>query len=144
MFDRYRYYGQEETLSESVVNDINEQLLVQECSTFSEEQLKMFLESDLCKSLCEAGKFSKRSIMLLSKQDDLTKREKLICLNLAREAKDPDWEKLKKNRIQERKLIANIVKRYRSKASKAAKIQQKDWIKNRMPANFGKFGGADR
>ena len=36
------------------------------------------------------------------------------------------------------------MRKYGNKSTKVAKKSQKDWIKNRMPANFGRFGGSDR
>ena len=81
---------------------------------------------------------------MLSKRDDQSRRNKIIAMNMAKEAKDPLWEKLKKNRVIERQLLGKIMQKYGRKAQKTAKAQQKDWIKNRMPANFGKVGGADR
>ena len=131
-------------LSESAENAIFEQLLVEECSHFNDEQLKAFIESDLCEALITEGKMRKNTIVMLSKRDDQSRRNKIIAMNMAKEAKDPLWEKLKKNRIIERQLLGKIMQKYGRKAQKTAKAQQKDWIKNRMPANFGKFGGADR
>ena len=146
MFGRYHSDTtiQEATLSESAMESINEQLLVEECTHFTDEQLSSFLESDLCKQLVTEGKMRKNTIVILSKDADFERRLKLICFNLAKEDNDSDWNKLKKNRVIERQLISRIVKKYRSRAMKLTKVQQKDWIKNRMPANFGKFGGADR
>ncbi len=131
-------------VSENTINEINEQMLVSECLTFNEAQLDAFLESDLCKTLVQEGKMRKNTLVLLGKNADVDRRFTLICLNLAKANNDPDWEKLRKNRVIERKLLGRIKKKWGSKARKLSKIQQKDWIKNRMPANFGKFGGADR
>lgn len=134
----------ESALNESQIDNINEQLLVEECLGFNEEQLNAFLESDLCQTLVTEGKMRKNTILILGKSADYNRRNKLIAFNMAKEAHDPDWEKLRKNRIIERKLIGNIMRKWGNKAKKATRVQQKDWIKNRMPANFGKFGGADR
>ena len=142
--DDYLGNGNNLQLSESAMESLNEQLLVEECTHFSDEQLKMFLESDICKQLVQEGKMRKNTIVILSKDADYERRLKLICFNLAKADNDSDWNKLKKNRVIERQLIGRIVKKYRHRADKLAKVEQKDWIKNRMPANFGKFGGADR
>jgi hypothetical protein len=119
-------------------------LLIEECSHFNDEQLKTFLESDLCEALITEGRMRKNTIVMLSKRDDQSRRNKIIAMNMAKEANDPLWHKLKKNRVIERNLLGKIMQKYGRKAKKTAKVQQKDWIKNRMPANFGKFGGADR
>ena len=84
--------------------------------SFDNDQLTAFLESDLCKQLVTEGKLRKNSIVILGKDGDLSKRKKLICLSLAKQAKDSDWTALKKNRIKERHLIGKIVKKYGAKA----------------------------
>lgn len=131
-------------ISESTQNSIFEQLLVEECSHFNDEQLKAFIESDLCETLIQEGKMRRNTIVMLSKRDDQSRRNKIIAMNLAKEKKDPLWDQLKKVRIKERSLLGKIMQKYGRTGQKLAKKQQKDWIKNRMPANFGKFGGSDR
>jgi hypothetical protein len=122
----------------------SEQMLIEECSHFNDDQMKMFLESDLCQQLITEGKMRKNTIVILSKKDDQARRRKMVAMQMAKDAKDPLWDKLKKNRVIERQLLGKIMKKYGSKADRTAKVQQKDWIKNRMPANFGKFGGDTR
>ena len=134
----------EMNISAETENSIFEQLLIEECSHFNNDQLNAFLESDLCEALITEGKMRKNTIVMLSKRDDQSRRNKIIAMNMAKQANDPLWEKLKKNRAIERKLLGQVMKKYGRKAQKVAKKEQKDWIKNRMPANFGKFGGADR
>lgn len=118
-----------------------EQMLIEECSHFNDAQMKMFLESDLCQQLITEGRMRKNTIVILSKKDDHARRRKMVAMQMAKDANDPLWEKLKKNRVIERQLLGKIMKKYGTKADRTAKVQQKDWIKNRMPANFGKFGG---
>lgn len=131
-------------VSEACVDAIFEQCLIEEASHFNNDQMKMFLESDLCKTLVTEGKMRKNTIVILSKKDDEARRVKMIAMQLAKEANDPLWEKLRKNRVIERDLLNKIMKKYGSKARKIAKTQQKEWIKERMPANFGQFGGSAR
>lgn len=135
---------EEVSLSEETQNSLFEQLLIEECSHFTEAQMNEFLESELCEALIQEGKMRKNTIVMLSKRDDQSRRNKIIAMNMAREKKDPLWEQLKKNRMKERALLGKIMQKYGRAAQKNAKKQQKDWIKNRMPANFGKFGGANR
>ena len=156
LYEQYSNIKQDEAVTESAIDSINEALLIEECMSFDNDQLTAFLESDLCKQLVTEGKLRKNSIVILGKDGDLSKRKKLICLSLAKQAKDSDWTALKKNRIKERHLIGKIVKKYGAKADKLAKVSQKDWIKNRMGSDynnvnrfnkrpsFDKAGGEDR
>lgn len=134
---------------EGYINDVDdaaleEQFLIEECSRMSESELKQFLESDLCEELVTEGKMRKNTIVLLSGRADMDRRTKMAALQLAKDNNDPLWGEIKKLRTKERSKIAKIMQKYGHKAQKKAKSSQKDWIRNRMPANFGKFGGADR
>lgn len=131
-------------ISEASQDALFEQMLIEECSRFDDNQMKMFLESDLCQQLITEGKMRKNTIVILSKKDDHARRRKMVAMQMAKDNNDPLWEKLKKNRVIERQLLGKIMKKYGNKADRTAKVQQKDWIKNRMPANFGKFGGDTR
>lgn len=131
-------------LSESGIERLEEQMLIDECMRMDDEDRRAFLESEECKYLLEAGKMRKNTIVFLSGKDDLSRRTKMIALQMAKESNDSNWEKLKKNRIIERNLLGKIMNKYGTRAEKIAKKTQKDWIRNRMPKNFGKFGGADR
>lgn len=125
-------------------SSVFEQLLIDECSQMTTDQRTAFLESDLCAQLVTEGKMRKNTIVMLSKKDDMSRRTKMLAMNAAKEADDPLWKKLKKNREIERELLIKIMRKYGRTALKTAKNDQKDWIKNRMPANFGQFGGANR
>ena len=94
-----------------------------------EEAIKHFAESADLKVLVESRRMPKKSFTRLSKNDDLLRRERLATLILAREAKDPLFFKLAKNRVQERKLRAAIFKKYGNKASRIAKRSQMKHMK---------------
>ena len=106
-----------------------ESLLYDDIAHGTEEQIKEFCESDAAKVLVERGVLKKGTLMRLSRTDDEKRREKLMAYQLAKEAKDPLWKKLAKNRVQEKKLIAAIMKKYGAKARKLAKTAQKEYIK---------------
>lgn len=111
------------------MNSLVEKFLYDDISRGTEDQIKNFCESTEAKALLEKGVFKKPTLMRLGKADDLKRREKLTAFELAKQAKDPLWTKLTKNRVQEKKLIAAIMKKYGNKANKVAKIAQKDYIK---------------
>lgn len=134
----------EDNLNPDIEDALFEQFLIDECCTMSDEERNAFLESELCQQLVQEGKMRKNTIVFLSGKDDLARRTKLSAMAIAKQKKDPLFEKLRINRIKERELLGQIVKKYGHKGEQIAKKSQKDWIKNRMPANFGKFGGSDR
>ena len=97
---------------------------------------KSFIESAEVQALVEARKMSKHTFVRLNKNDDFTRRAHLASLLLARNAKDPLFNKLALNRVKERQLRAAIFKKYESKARMVAKKSQVQHIKNmkKMPA----------
>ena len=95
-----------------------------------EQALKEFCNSEEVQALVEARKMPKKTFVRIGKDDDSTRRTNMACLILARENKDPLFDKLAKNRVQERKLRNQIYRRYKNKAIRIAKLSQKEHIKD--------------
>ena len=102
-----------------------EQCIVDEVSHLTDEQIQEFCNSPEAEQMVQEGTMRKKTLVRLSK-------------------KDPLWTKLVKNRVQERKLIGDIVKKYGAKADRVAKIGQKEYLKHKMPLSFMRAGGSDR
>lgn len=101
-----------------------------------EDAQKSFVESAEVQALVEARKMSKKTFVRLNKNDDHTRRAHLASLILARNAKDPLFNKLALNRVKERQLRSMIFKKYESKSRIIARKSQAKHIKNmrKMPA----------
>ena len=121
-----------------------EACIVDEVSHLSDEKIQEFCQSPEAEALVEAGVMRKKTLVRLSKKDDFSRRRTMAAFTIAREKKDPLWSKLVKNRVQERKLIGEIVKKYGGKADRVAKAGQKEYLKQKMPLSFMRAGGADR
>ena len=121
-----------------------EACIVDEVSHLSDEKIQEFCQSPEAEALVEAGVMRKKTLVRLSKKDDFSRRRTMAAFTIAREKKDPLWSKLVKKRVQERKLIGEIVKKYGGKADKVAKAGQKEYLKQKMPLSFMSAGGADR
>lgn len=97
--------------------------------------------------LVKEAKLSKKTLVRLNKQDDLTRRTKMGALLLAKEKGDPLYDKLVKNRMQKRDIVDKIMKKYGNKGKQVAKQAQAEYLhgkKSALPKNFMKFGGEDR
>ena len=121
-----------------------EACIADEISHLSDEKIQEFCESEEAEALVEAGVMRKKTLVRLSKKDDMSRRRTMAAFTIAREKNDPLWAKLVKNRVMERKLIGEIVKKYGQKAEKVAKVGQKEYLKQKMPLSFMRSGGADR
>ena len=110
-------------------NTFLEMLIVDDVLRGNSTQIKAFCESAEAKILMEKAVLKKPTMMRLSKADDEKRRIKLAAYELAKEANDPEFAKLKKYTALRKQSIAKIMKKYGTKAEKVAKIGQKNYIK---------------
>ena len=97
-------------------------------------------------ALVEAKVLGKRTLVRLSKMDDLDRRSTMAAFQLAREANDTLWKKLTIVQAKRKELIAKIKQKYATKSQRAAIQGQKQYIKTirKVPKSFMQAGGADR
>ena len=122
--------------------------IADEVAHLPEEKIKEFCQpGGVGEQLVQEAKMSRKTLVRLNKQDDLTRRTKMGALLLAKEKKDPLYDKLVKNRLQKRQLVDKIMKKYGNKGKQVAKQAQAEYLhgkKSALPKNFMKFGGEDR
>ena len=116
------------------VDELLEAFIAYELSQLTEAQFKAFTESEECQAMLEKRLVGRNTLVRLSKNDDLTRRTKMAAFQIAKEKDDPLWQKLVKNRIKERQLIAAIVKKYGMKGQRAAKVGQRQYLTGKLPA----------
>ena len=117
------------SMEEAAKSDrILEMFFVDDLLRQSSDQIREFCESEEAKILQEKAVLKKPTMMRLSKEDDAKRRVKLMAYQLAKEANDPEWTKLKKYTALRKESIAKIMKKYGSKAERMAKIAQKNYI----------------
>lgn len=126
-------YGHE-VLNEDLTNEINmdelvEMYFIDDISRMSSKQIKEFCESEQAAALVEKAVLTKPTMMRLSKQDDETRRIKLACYQLAKEAHDPNFEKMIKYRVLWKKYRGIIFQKYSNKATRIARVGQKEYLK---------------
>lgn len=132
-------YGQTTVVDETNGADINalvETFYYDDLHRLSSDQIHEFCESEQAQALVERAVLRKPTLMRLSKEDDEKRRIKLACYQLAKDAKDPNWDKMLKYRALWKKYRALIFKKYAARATRIARIAQKNYIKNaRTEAN---------
>jgi hypothetical protein len=106
-----------------------EMYFVDDISRMSTKQIKEFCESEQAKALVEKAVLTKPTMMRLSKQDDETRRIKLACYQLAKEANDPNFAKMVKYRDLWKKYRGLIFQKYANKATRIAKAGQREYLK---------------
>lgn len=137
----------ENIASVSNMDALVEMFLVDDISRLNQAQLEEFCApGGAGEALVEAKVLGKRTLVRLSKTDDLERRRTMTAMHMAKENKDPLFDQLAKNRVKEKELLSKILAKYGNRAERDAKVAQKEYIKTmkKVPASFMKFGGADR
>lgn len=120
----------------SNVNELLESYIYDELSRNSDEKRQEFVNSDQAQAMVEAGIIGRKTLVKLSKVDDLERRIGMAAIQLSKESNDALYDQLMKVRIKERELLEKINNKYANKATRVAKIGQKEYLKNKMPVAF--------
>ena len=124
-------YGANESKSiEDIANSdsLMEMFLMDDLMHSSQDQISEFCESAEAQVLVEKAVLNKPTLIRLSKIDDQKRRIKIIAYQLAKEANDPEWNKMKKYTALRKQSIRKIMRKYGKKAQRIAKVAQKNCI----------------
>lgn len=111
-------------------SELQEAYIYDELSRLPDDKRKEFLESEQCQSMLEAGLIGRKTLVRLSKSDDMERRITMAAMQLAKDHNDPLWDKLVVNRVRERDLLSKITTKYGAKAQRVAKMGQKEYLKH--------------
>lgn len=118
-----------------------ENMLIDQMNHMTDEEFQAYTESADFQNLVEAGVLGRRSVVKMTRKDDLNRRIHLASIQMAREQGDADWEALRKNRVNERRLLKKIYTKYSNRVRRDAMQSQKRLIKLTPDAfNFNKIG----
>ena len=125
--------------------------IADEVAHLPEEKIKEFCKpGGVGEQLVQEGKFRRNTLVKLSKKDDLSRRETMLAMQMAKDANDPLWRKYVINTQRRNELKAKMKKKYSMKANRAAKVAQKEFLhggakkKGILPSSFMRAGGEDR
>jgi len=99
-------------------DELLESYIYDELSRLPDERRKEVLESEEMKVLEEARIISRKTLVRLSREDDYARRVKMAALQLAKNNNDVLFDKLAKNRIKERELLAKLLQNMVQKLQK--------------------------
>lgn len=117
-----------------------ENMLIDQMNRMTDEEFQAYTESVDFQNLVEAGVLGRRSVVKMTRKDDLNRRIHLASIQMAREQGDADWEALRKNRVNERRLLKKIYTKYSNRVRRDAMQSQKRLIKLTPDAfNFNKI-----
>lgn len=132
-------------------DQLMESFIIDELSYLPPEKLREFCEpGGVADQLITEGKLrSKNTIVKMSKKDDYSRRVAMTCMQLAKDNKDPNWNKLVLAQQKKNKYKEAIIKRWSSKAERIAKKSQNEFLhggpkkKGVLPEKFRKYRGDD-
>lgn len=124
----------EHTFTDEAEQELREAFIYDEIAGLPQDLREQFVQGP-GQELCEAGIIGRKTLVRLSKIDDLERRIRMASLQLAKTAKDPLYDQLEKNRIKERMLLNKIDAKYATRASRTAKQGQKQYLKS-VPAGY--------
>ena len=118
-----------------------ENMLIDQMNRMTDEEFQAYTESADFQNLVEAGVLGRRSVVKMTRKDDLNRRIHLASIQMAREQGDADWVALRTNRVNERRLLKKIYTKYSNRVRRDAMQSQKRLIKLTPDAfNFNKIG----
>ena len=98
-----------------------------------------FVNSEEAEIMVNEGMISRKSLVKLTKNDDLSRRTTMAAFDIAKKKNDALWRQLVELRKKEKKIIIALVKKYANDARKTAVEGQKDYIAGNKTF-FGKAG----
>lgn len=112
------------------MDSFNETCVYMELASLPEEQRKAIAESEEAVVLEAKGKLNRKTIVRLNRADDMERRTTAAAYQMAKDANDPWWNKLVKALKLKKEAKSHIIKKYGTKAQRAAKQSQKDYLKH--------------
>lgn len=119
----------DEELSRLVEQEIFEDCFMEDVQSLPEDVRKEYLESEEAVMLEAKRLINGKTRIRMSKSDDLARRTNLGSLAIAREKGDPEYKKFIFFRVKMKLAKKKIIAKYGSKAQKAAKLSQKQYLK---------------
>jgi len=125
-------------------------MIADEVANMSQEELQEFCApGGLGEHLVTEGKLRNRTLVRLSKKDDLSRRKKMAAYELAKEHNDPAWKKFVFHRQKSLEFENKMAAKYGAKAERVAMISQKSYLRGDKDEGIkkgleNKFGAQDR
>lgn len=133
IFNPEGYTNGEVEITTEEMNRLMQDWFFDEVAHMPEEQRKHLLESaemaDARKALMEAGLINKTSIMMLSKESELERRNQLAVYALAKKDNDVNWQRFMKAQAMKKEAKEALNRKYGNRARLTAKKTQREYLK---------------
>lgn len=116
-------------------NQLKEAVLFESLSTLPAAKLQEFVKSDEAKMMLESEIISQDLIQRLYDHADNGCFQTTVC-HMAKEENDPLWDELVRTRVQERRLMNELIAKYGEVAKPMADDAQKEIVESCIPEYF--------
>lgn len=116
-------------------NQFREAVLFESLNNLPAAKKKEFLTSPEAKAMLEEGLVTRDMLERLAAESDNGILKTTIC-HMAKENGDPAWDELVKLRLQERRLMNELIEKYGEKAQPIASNADKDFVEACIPEYF--------
>lgn len=118
-------------------NQFREAVLFEALNSLSTEKRKEFIKSNEAKTMLSEGFITKDMLDRLADESDNGLLKTTVC-HMAKENGDPAWDELVRHRIEERRIMNDLIAKYSADAKPIADNANKDFIESCIPEYFRK------
>ena len=127
-------FGASDVLMEST-NQYRNAILFESLSSLSDDKLNEFVNSQEAKVMVNEGILTQETIERLASDHNDSFINTTVC-HMAKENGDPEWDAIVKCRIEERRLLNELIERYKDKAEVVANGAKKEIVEGCIPDYF--------
>ena len=133
-----KVFGEANTTMEGALknpNQFSDAVIYEAISSLPAEKVSEFIKSNEAKFMLNEGLISPELLDRLTASDDNTILKTTVC-HMAKENGDPAWDALVKARIEERRIMNELLEKYGEEAKPVAEAAIKNFIEGRIPEYF--------
>lgn len=135
----FGFETQESINLDTVLKDpqaLQESFIYDELSQLSSDKIQEFVNSNEAQVMVEKGLIGRKTLVRLSKKDDVKRRTGMANIQLAKDRNDILYKQLIKTRERERDLLRKIDAKYENIGERIAKTAQATFLKNKIPKAY--------
>ena len=118
-------------------NQFREAVLFEALNSLSASKRKEFVKSNEARTMLTEGLITKDMLDRLADESDNGVLKTTVC-HMAKENGDPAWDELVRHRIEERRIMNDLIAKYSEKAKPIADNADKDFVESCIPEYFRK------
>lgn len=116
-------------------NQLRDAVIYESLSSLPTKKIKEFVNSKEAKVMLKEELISQEVLERLVDEKDTGCLKTTVC-HMAKENGDPLWDELVKHRIEERRLLNDLLAKYGENAKEAADIANKEFVESKIPEYF--------